>query len=103
MLLSLCVLGFFVVRTKDVMESAKEAKEAKEIKEKGKGHERCLEELALVDVPIGRVHILATSFDSSFLVASVGPQVHFFNVDSLMNKVFPSASISSLSTYLIPC
>ncbi|OVA13799.1 Nuclear pore complex protein [Macleaya cordata] len=79
--------GFYVARTKDVIDSAKE------IKDKGSG--LCIEEFCIVDVGIGKVHILALSKDSSFLAASVGGEIHFFSVESLLNKVQqPSFSYS---------
>lgn len=58
---------------------------AKEIKEKGSGSS--IQELSVVDVPIANVRILALSTDSSTLAASVGGDIHFFSVDSLLNKV----------------
>ncbi|KAA8550937.1 hypothetical protein F0562_002621 [Nyssa sinensis] len=70
--------GFCVTRTKDVLESAKE------IEDKGSG--LSLQELSVVDVPIGKVHILALSADSSTLAASIGGEIHFFSVNSLVSK-----------------
>ncbi|KAK4792947.1 hypothetical protein SAY86_023382 [Trapa natans] len=69
---------FCVARTADVMEAARE------IKDKGNG--LSVLELSIVDVPIGKVRILSLSPDSSTLAASVGRDVHFFSVDSLLNK-----------------
>ncbi|KAK4758135.1 hypothetical protein SAY87_019436 [Trapa incisa] len=69
---------FCVARTADVMEAARE------IKDKGNG--LSVMELSIVDVPIGKVRILSLSPDSSTLAASVGRDVHFFSVDSLLNK-----------------
>ncbi|KAF5187282.1 Nuclear pore complex protein [Thalictrum thalictroides] len=70
--------GFYVAKTRDVIEAAKL------LKEKGKGYS--IEELSVVDVQIGRTSILALSKDSSTLVASVAAHLHFFSVTSLLNK-----------------
>lgn len=71
--------GFCVAKTKDVIASAKD------IKEKGNGPS--IQELSVVDVPIGKVHILAISTDNSILAASIASHVHFFSLKSLLNKV----------------
>ncbi|XP_019055049.1 PREDICTED: nuclear pore complex protein NUP214 isoform X2 [Nelumbo nucifera] len=70
--------GFCVARTKDVIELAKDIK--------NKGSSSCIQELSIVDVPLGKVYILALSMDSSTLAAAVGGDVHFFLVDSLLKK-----------------
>lgn len=71
--------GFCVARTKDVVESAKE------IKRRGTGSS--IQELSVVDVHIGRVHILSLSAGSSTLSACVNPgEIHFFLVKSLLGK-----------------
>ncbi|CAL5404785.1 unnamed protein product [Camellia sinensis] len=70
--------GFCVTRTKDVIKSAKE------IEEKGIG--LSIQELGVVDVPIGKVYILALSANSSTLAASIGGDIHFFSVSSLLDK-----------------
>jgi nuclear pore complex protein Nup214 len=71
----LCLfLGFYVVKTKDLIDSAK-------------GSGSTVEELSLVDVRIGRVRILALSTDNSTLAASVGGDIQFYSVDSFLNKV----------------
>ncbi|KAF5448069.1 hypothetical protein F2P56_033569 [Juglans regia] len=70
--------GFCVARTKDVIASAKD------IKEKGSGPS--IQELSVVDVPIGKVHILAISTDNSTLAAAIASDVHFFPLNSLLNK-----------------
>ena len=72
-------LGFCVAKTKDVIASAKE------IKDKGSG--RSVQELSVIDVPVGRVHILALSSDSANLAAVVGREIHCFKVNSLLQKV----------------
>ncbi|KAF8398619.1 hypothetical protein HHK36_017550 [Tetracentron sinense] len=72
--------GFCVARTKDVIESATE------IGEKGNGSS--IQELSLVDVSIGRVYILALSTDSTMIAASVGGEIYFFSVNSLLLKVY---------------
>ncbi|KAE9601245.1 hypothetical protein Lal_00024059 [Lupinus albus] len=81
--------GFFVVRTKDVIDSAKQ------FKEKGTGSS--VEQLSLVDVSIGRVHILALSTDNSLLAASVSGQIQFYPVDSFVNKEVKQKFSCSLS------
>ncbi|KAG7951277.1 hypothetical protein I3843_13G157500 [Carya illinoinensis] len=70
--------GFCVARTKDVIASAKD------IKEKGSGSS--IQELSVVDVPIGKVHILAISTDNSTLAAAIASHVHFFSLNSLLKK-----------------
>ncbi|RVW48806.1 Nuclear pore complex protein NUP214 [Vitis vinifera] len=81
--------GFCVARTEAVIELAKE------IKEKGSGSS--IQELSVVDVPIANVRILALSTDSSTLAASVGGDIHFFSVDSLLNKGQEPSFTRSLS------
>ncbi|XP_038698349.1 nuclear pore complex protein NUP214 isoform X1 [Tripterygium wilfordii] len=80
--------GFYAVRTKDVIDSAKE------IKEKGTG--LSLQELSVVDLPIGKVHILALSVDSSTLAVGVGGDIHLFAVDALLKKELKPAISCSL-------
>lgn len=46
-----------------------------------------VQELSLVDVPIGKVSILALSADGSLLAATVASHVHFFAVSALLHKV----------------
>ncbi|XP_042481599.1 nuclear pore complex protein NUP214 isoform X2 [Macadamia integrifolia] len=70
--------GFYVAKTKDVIEAAKE------IKEIDRGS--CIQDLSVVDVPIGKAYILALSMDSSTLAVTVDGVVHFFLVESLLNK-----------------
>lgn len=71
--------GVFVARTKDVMDSAKE------YKEKGSGSP--IQQLSLVEIPIGKVNTLALSADNSTVAASVSGDIRFFSVDSLLSKV----------------
>jgi len=71
--------GFCVARTKDVIASAKD------IKDKGSGSS--IQELSVVDVPIGKVHILAISAENSTLAACIDRNVYFFPLNSLLNKV----------------
>ncbi|XP_047318048.1 nuclear pore complex protein NUP214 [Impatiens glandulifera] len=71
--------GFCVAKTKDVVESAKERSD--------KGSGSSIQDLSIVDVNIGKVHILALSADSSNLAACVGGEVHLFSVSSLLDKV----------------
>ncbi|KAF8082415.1 hypothetical protein N665_0827s0018 [Sinapis alba] len=74
--------GFLVGRTKDVISASKNSKV-------------CVQELALVDVPVGDVRILSLSADDSILAASVAAEIHFFSVDSLLSKdAKPSFSYS---------
>ncbi|KAK4608191.1 hypothetical protein RGQ29_001836 [Quercus rubra] len=75
--------GFCVARTKDAIDSAKSSPSSS------------IQELSIVDVPIGKVHILALSTDNSTLAASVASNIHFFSVSSLLNReVEPSFSCS---------
>uniref|UniRef100_M4EPY1 Nuclear pore complex protein NUP214 n=1 Tax=Brassica campestris TaxID=3711 RepID=M4EPY1_BRACM len=79
--------GFLVGRTKDVIAASKNSN--------GKGSRVCIQEIALVDVPVGDVRILSLSADDSILAASVDAEIHFFSVDSLLNKdAKPSFSYS---------
>ncbi|XP_059628710.1 nuclear pore complex protein NUP214 [Cornus florida] len=79
--------GFCVARTKDVLGSARE------IEDKKSGSS--VQELSVVDVPIGKVHILALSADTSTLAVCIGGDIHFFSVSSLLNKEHkPSFSCS---------
>ncbi|GAB2276904.1 hypothetical protein Dimus_011614 [Dionaea muscipula] len=72
-------LGFCVARINDVIGSAKA------MEKEGAG--ASILELSVVDVSVGRVDILALSSDSSTLAVTVGGEIHFFFVDSLLNKV----------------
>jgi nuclear pore complex protein Nup214 len=74
-------LGFLVARTKDVMDAAMD------IKEKGSSSSSSIQHVSLVDVPIGKVHILTLSTDSSTLAVSVAAHIHFFHIHSLLDKV----------------
>ncbi|CAF1712861.1 unnamed protein product [Brassica napus] len=75
--------GFLVGRTKDVIAASKNSSRV------------CVQEIALVDVPVGDVRILSLSADDSILAASVDDEIHFFSVDSLLNKdAKPSFSYS---------
>lgn len=68
-----------MVRIKDVIASAEE------IKNGGTGSS--VQDLSIVDVSIGKVHILAVSTDNSVLAAVVAGDVHIFSVQSLLDKV----------------
>ncbi|XP_010501170.1 PREDICTED: nuclear pore complex protein NUP214-like [Camelina sativa] len=70
--------GFFVGRTKDVISASKNSK--------GKDEKVYIEDLSLVDVPVGDVRILSLSADDSILAVSVAADIHFFSVDSLLKK-----------------
>lgn len=86
-------LGFYVARTKDVMASAEE------IKEKQTGPS--IQELSLVDVPIGKVSILALSADDSLLAAIIASHVHFFAVSALLHKVWLFYTMSFQGYWLV--
>lgn len=62
------------MKTKDLIDSAK-------------GSGSSVEQLSLVDVPIGRVRTLAVSTDNSLLAAAVAGDIRFYSVDSFLNKV----------------
>ncbi|KAL1332925.1 hypothetical protein HN51_061691 [Arachis hypogaea] len=81
--------GFFVVRTKDVIDSANE------FKEKGSGS--LVQQLSLVDVSIGRVHCLALSTDNSTLAASVSGDIRFYSVPNFLNKEVKQSFSCSLN------
>ncbi|XVF37288.1 hypothetical protein REPUB_Repub19eG0133100 [Reevesia pubescens] len=71
--------GFLVARTKVVIDLAKDIKE--------NGTCSSIEDFSVVDVPIGKVHILTLSTtDDSILAVSVAADIHFFTVDSLLKK-----------------
>lgn len=70
--------GFCVARIKDVMDAAEELKNGV--------NGSCILERSVVDIPLGKVSILALSADSSVLAASVGFNLYFFSVDGLLNK-----------------
>ncbi|ONH98938.1 hypothetical protein PRUPE_6G001200 [Prunus persica] len=79
--------GFCVARTKDVMASAAEIKE--------RGSSSSIQELSVVDVPLPNLNILELSTDSSTLAATADANIHFFSVDSLLDKgLKPSFSFS---------
>ncbi|XP_011025100.1 PREDICTED: nuclear pore complex protein NUP214 isoform X2 [Populus euphratica] len=71
--------GFLVARTQDVMDAAMD------IKEKGSSSSSSIQRVSLVDVPIGKVHILTLSTDCSTLAVSVAAYIHFFHVHSLLD------------------
>ncbi|KAK8655127.1 hypothetical protein V6N13_107718 [Hibiscus sabdariffa] len=71
--------GFLVAKTKDVIDLAKDIKE--------NGTTSCIEDLSVVNVPIGKVYILALSAtDDTILAVSVAADIHFFSVNSLLTK-----------------
>ncbi|KAK8697533.1 hypothetical protein V6N13_113676 [Hibiscus sabdariffa] len=71
--------GFLVAKTKDVIGLAKDIKE--------NGTTSCIEDLSVVNVPIGKVYILALSTtDDTILAVSVAADIHFFSVNSLLTK-----------------
>ncbi|XP_065877559.1 nuclear pore complex protein NUP214 isoform X2 [Euphorbia lathyris] len=81
--------GFFVARTKDVMDAAKEIE--------AKGTTTSIGDLSIANVSIGKVSILSLSSDSSTLAACVDAVVHFFGIDSLLKKDLKPLSSCSLS------
>lgn len=83
--------GFLVARTKDVMDAAMD------IKEKGSSSSSSIQHVSLVDVPIGKVHILTLSTDSSTLAVSVAAHIHFFHIHSLLDKEQKPSFSCSLS------
>lgn len=84
MLLLLLFLGFLVAKTKDVMDAAID------IKEKDSSSSSSIQHVSLVDVPIGKAHILTLSTDSSTLAVSVDAHIYLFHVHSLLDKVPPT-------------
>ncbi|XP_047156552.1 nuclear pore complex protein NUP214 isoform X2 [Vigna umbellata] len=72
--------GFFVVRTKDLIDSANEFKE--------KRNGSPVEQLSLVDVSIGRIRSLTLSTDNLTLAAvtSLSGDIWFYYVESFLNK-----------------
>ncbi|KAE8672042.1 Detected protein of unknown function [Hibiscus syriacus] len=82
--------GFLVARTKDVIDLAKDIKE--------NDTSSSIEDLSVVDVPIGKVHILALSTtDDTILAASVAADINFFSVNSLLTKDIKPCFSTSLS------
>ncbi|KAL3529808.1 hypothetical protein ACH5RR_009130, partial [Cinchona calisaya] len=71
--------GFFVARTKQVMDLAVD------IKDKGSGLSS-IDQLSILNLSIGKVSILALSSGDSLLVASVANQLHFFSISALLHK-----------------
>lgn len=79
--------GFFVGRTNDVISASKNSN--------GNGDKVFIQDLSLVDVPVGDVRILSLSADDSILAVTVAADIHFFSVDSLLKKdAKPSFSYS---------
>ncbi|XP_050220450.1 nuclear pore complex protein NUP214 isoform X2 [Mercurialis annua] len=64
--------GFYVARTKDVMDQTDGGSS--------------VQELSIADVPIAKLHILSLSSDDSTLAAAVDAHVHFFRIHSLLNQ-----------------
>lgn len=81
--------GFFVAKTKDLIDSAKE------FKDKGSGSP--VQQLSLVDVSIGRVRILALSTDNLTLAASVSGDIRFYSVRDFVNKEVKQSFSCSLN------
>lgn len=71
---------------------------AAEIKERGSSSS--IQELSVVDVPLPNLNILELSTDSSTLAATADANIHFFSVDSLLDKVRLLGFTSSFSFYL---
>ncbi|KAF9598178.1 hypothetical protein IFM89_025795 [Coptis chinensis] len=76
--------GFYVARTKDGIKGAKEKKGC------------CIEEMNVVDVQIGRVHIVVVPRDCSTLAACVGAKIYFFEIELLLNKELRVQHLSML-------
>ncbi|KAF9686533.1 hypothetical protein SADUNF_Sadunf03G0168500 [Salix dunnii] len=72
--------GFLVARTQDVIDAAIG------IKEKDSSSSSSIQHVSLVDVPIGKAHILTLSTDSSTLAVSVAAHIYLFHVHSLLSK-----------------
>ncbi|XP_027355036.1 nuclear pore complex protein NUP214 isoform X2 [Abrus precatorius] len=70
--------GFFVAKTKDLIDSANE------FKDKGSGSP--VQQLSLVDVSVGMVRILALSTDNSMLAASGSSDIRFYSVENFLSK-----------------
>ncbi|KAL9275927.1 Nuclear pore complex protein NUP214-like protein [Drosera capensis] len=84
--------GFCVARTRDLVELAKE------MKDKGGGGMGCVVERCVVDVRVGRVWVLEVSRGEEIVAVAVQGDVHFFEVEALLNKVekpFYSCSVDS--------
>lgn len=78
MLLFVWGLGFCVARRWDVIEIIKAENR----------RPSSVQEMSIVDIPIGKVSILSLSADSNMLVALVGAaDLLFFSVRSLISKV----------------
>ena len=73
-----------MARTQDVIDAAIG------IKEKDSSSSSSIQHVSLVDVPIGKAHILTLSTDSSTLAVSVDAHIYLFHVHSLLNKVPPT-------------
>lgn len=73
--------GFCVAKTADVINLAKDMKSGRAAASSS------VLDVSIVQVLIGRVSILSLSTDSSTLAASVGGDIHFFSVKSLLVKV----------------
>ncbi|KAL2557114.1 Nuclear pore complex protein [Forsythia ovata] len=79
--------GVCVAKTKEVIASAEEFKDKKT--------GRSIQKLSFLDLPMGKVSILALSADDSVLAATVGRDIHFFAVSALLHKEQkPSFSVS---------
>ena len=52
-----------------------------------KGNGSPIQQLSLVDVPIGKVHILALSSDNALLAASASGDMRFYLVENFLRKV----------------
>nr|GME14484.1 nuclear pore complex protein NUP214 [Ipomoea batatas]GME21289.1 nuclear pore complex protein NUP214 [Ipomoea batatas] len=85
--------GFCVARTNEVLASAKEIKDERK--------ELSVQESCIVDISIGLVSILALSADESLLAATVGSEINFFPVSTLLLKEQkPSFSFSLNESFI---
>ncbi|KAL2327625.1 hypothetical protein Fmac_021052 [Flemingia macrophylla] len=80
--------GFFVARTKDLIDSANK------FKDEGSGTP--VQQLSFVDVSIGRVRALAVSTDNLTLAASVSGDIRFYSVENFIKKEVKQSFSSSL-------
>lgn len=69
--------GFYVVRTEEAMKAAEKIKE---------GIGPTIEEICMLNIPLGKVSILTLSSGDSTLAASVENELHFFSIGALLHK-----------------
>lgn len=69
--------GFYVVRTEEAMTAAEKIKE---------GSGPSIQEICMVDIPLGKVSVLTLSSGDSLLAASVENKLHVFSMSALLHK-----------------